>query len=62
MRTILNIRGELNNLNLLKNKHIPDMYLRASHEQRLDLLRGFMDTDGYFNKTRKRFVMATTQL
>ena len=62
MRTVLNIRGELNNLNLLKNKHIPDVYLRASHEQRLDLLRGFMDTDGYFNKTRKRFVMATTQL
>ena len=62
MRTVLNIRGELNKLNLLKNKHIPDVYLRASHEQRLDLLRGFMDTDGYFNKTRKRFVMATTQL
>ena len=61
-RTILNIRGELNKLGLLNNKHIPDIYLRASHSQRLDLLRGLMDTDGYFNKTRKRFVMATTQL
>ena len=31
---------------LLKNKHIPAIYLRASYEQRLALLQGLMDTDG----------------
>lgn len=30
----------------LKNKHIPSAYLRASPAQRLDLLRGLLDTDG----------------
>ena len=29
------------------SKHIPTQYLRASAEQRLDLLRGLMDTDGH---------------
>lgn len=37
----------LRELNLLKNKHIPDEYMTASYEQRLDLLKGLMDTDGY---------------
>lgn|GEM_PF-2323555 len=31
---------------LLRNKHIPDIYLRASAQQRLSLLQGLMDTDG----------------
>src|SRR5690606_30976253 len=31
---------------LLRNKHIPAAYLRASVEQRLALLQGLMDTDG----------------
>lgn len=60
-RTVYNLRGDLIKLNLLNNKHIPDLYLRASHNQRLDLLRGFMDGDGYFNRPRKRCVMDTTQ-
>lgn len=34
------------NLGLLGNKHIPARYLRASRSQRLDLLRGLIDTDG----------------
>ena len=38
--------SRLRALNVLGNKHIPAEYLRASHEQRLDLLRGLMDTDG----------------
>lgn len=61
MRTVYGLRTQLKKLNLLGNKHIPDIYLRSSYKQRLDLLRGLMDTDGYFNKTRKRFVMATGQ-
>ena len=59
--TILGIYGKLKELNLINNKHIPDIYQRASYEQRLDLLRGLMDTDGYYNPKRKRFVMETAQ-
>lgn len=34
---------------VLKNKHIPRDYLVASVAQRLELLRGLMDTDGHCN-------------
>lgn len=59
-KTIYGIRGKLNKLGILNNKDIPDIYLRSSHRQRLDLLRGFMDTDGYYNKKGDRCVMITT--
>lgn len=39
--------GELRGLGLLRNKHIPSMYLRASLAQRLALLQGLMDADGH---------------
>ena len=61
MRTIYNIRNKLKDLGVLHNKFIPDLYMRASYQQRLDLLRGLMDTDGYYHASRKRFVMGTTQ-
>ena len=35
---------------VMMNKHIPTVYLRASVEQRLALLRGLMDTDGYVDE------------
>ena len=60
-RTIYGIHTELRKLNLLFNKHIPDIYMRSSFNQRLDLLRGFMDSDGYYNRKRNRCVMATTK-
>lgn len=41
-------------------KRIPAAYLRASREQRLSLLRGLMDTDGNWNRPRKRAVYNTT--
>lgn len=41
------LQVELRALDLLCNKHIPQQYLRASAEQRLALLQGLMDTDGY---------------
>ncbi len=44
------LQVQLRQLGLLKNKHIPTNYLRASLPQRLDLLRGLMDTDGYVSK------------
>lgn len=40
------IHSTLRAMGLLKNKHVPEMYLRASEAQRLDLLRGLMDSDG----------------
>jgi len=61
LRTVSGLRAELRKLDLLENKHIPTIYLLSSYDQRLDLLRGFMDADGYYNPTRKRFVMATTR-
>ena len=36
----------LRNLNLLNEKHIPNNYLYGSIEQRYELLRGLMDSDG----------------
>lgn len=33
-------------LNLYKNKHIPEIYKQASKEQRLELVKGLMDSDG----------------
>lgn len=59
--TIFGIYHILKDLNLINNKHIPNIYQRASYEQRLDLLRGLMDTNGYYNPKRKRFVMETSQ-
>jgi hypothetical protein len=60
-RTVFGLTKELNKLGLLKNKHIPEIFLKSSYEQRLLILNGLMDSDGYYNKTRKRFVMSTTR-
>ena len=40
-------KNQLRDAGVLGNKHIPAAYLRASWSQRLGLLRGLMDTDGY---------------
>lgn len=39
----------LRDLNLLNNKHIPDLYKINSREIRLKLLAGLLDSDGHFN-------------
>jgi intein/homing endonuclease len=44
--TIYGIWNRFVALGLAGNKHIPEIYLRASYEQRLALLQGLMDTDG----------------
>jgi len=41
------LRGELRAAGLLGNKHIPVQFMRASYDQRLELLQGLMDSDGY---------------
>lgn len=65
--------SRLNQLNLLNNKHIPTLYLRASIDQRLALLQGLMDSDGSvfvngnnialeFSVTRKSLAYDTIEL
>jgi len=44
------LRTKLRKLDLIKNKHIPDIYLRSSVENRIALLQGLMDTDGSIDK------------
>lgn len=36
---------------MFRNKHIPAVYLRASFDQRMALIQGLMDSDGYIAKT-----------
>lgn len=38
---------KLRELSLIQNKHIPEVYLFSSIEQRTSLLQGLMDSDGY---------------
>jgi LAGLIDADG-like domain len=47
---VLNLYPALKKLGVIKNKHIPSMYLRASAAQRLALLQGLMDSDGWCTK------------
>jgi len=58
-RTTLNQTGKFRELNLLHNKHIPEIYFRASFNQRLELLQGLMDTDGNVNSVRKQAVFTS---
>jgi len=44
--TIEGLRVRLRLMGLIQNKHIPQEYLESSIEQRWELLRGLMDTDG----------------
>lgn len=56
--TVYGLRTLLNKNNLLMDKHIPLDYLLSSYNQRLELLQGLMDTDGYYNKVRKRYIFS----
>lgn len=47
-------RDVLRKNGLIQNKHIPDVYMTASVEQRMELLRGLMDTDGSVEKQSGR--------
>ena len=51
---------ELKNENLLNNKHIPDNYIYNSKKNRLELLAGLIDTDGYINKKDGRVCFSNT--
>lgn len=45
--------------NITIEKYINDMYLTASVEQRLELLAGIIDTDGYLDKKKQRYIITT---
>jgi len=45
----------LRSIDVFKNKHIPDIYLVNSRENRLQLLAGLLDTDGYYMVRSKGF-------
>ena len=63
------LQVDLRGAGVLSDKHVPALYLRASIDQRLALLQGLMDTDGYaatshveFCNTRKVLVDAVVEL
>ena len=70
-RGMKGLKVKLKKLGILANKYIPAEYLRASYQQRLDLLRGLCDTDGYCSKedggceisfSNKRLIEETLEL
>lgn len=45
-----NVYEDFKKLTVLNNKHIPTNYLQGSVEQRLELLRGILDSDGSYSE------------
>ncbi|MDD3500469.1 MAG: replicative DNA helicase [Sulfurovum sp.] len=43
------LQGKLRTLGVIDNKHIPHDYLTGSKEQRMALLAGLIDSDGYYD-------------
>lgn len=58
--SIPRLTAQLRATGVLKNKHIPLLYLRASLEQRTALLQGLMDTDGYVDPGNGKCEFTTT--
>ena len=52
--TVHDMAWRLRSLGLLGNKHVPEAYLRASKDQRIALLQGFMDSDGSIAKANRQ--------
>lgn len=44
---VAGLQAQLRALGVLGSKHVPDIYFRGSRPQRLALLQGLMDTDGW---------------
>ena len=58
-KNVYGLMSILKQIGVLNNKHIPDEYLLSSYNQRINLLRGLMDADGYYDKIHKTFIMRT---
>ncbi len=54
------LSSQLRNLGLREGKYVPRMYLEAGIEQRLALLQGLMDTDGYVDDVAGRCEFTST--
>jgi len=50
MKKETSLSEELRIMDLFNNKHIPNEYMYSSRGQRLELLKGLMDSDGYIDK------------
>lgn len=61
-RCILGLSTQLRKLGILDEKDIPDNLLLTSYNFKWEILCGLMDSDGYYNKKRNRYVMSTTRL
>lgn len=60
-RQIYGLQKSLRLSGLLRNKHVPSAYLRASEKQRWALVQGLMDTDGYADSRQGKCEFTTTQ-
>jgi hypothetical protein len=58
--TIHGLAPQLRAAGVFGNKHIPAIYLRASEQQRRELLRGLMDTDGSVSAATRCCEFTTT--
>lgn len=56
------LNSELEAMALLRNKRVPEMYMRASIDQRLALLQGLMDSDGYIDDIGRCEFVNTNEL
>lgn len=56
------ILDSLRALNLIDNKHIPDIYKHNSKEKRLRLLAGIIDSDGYSDKRMDIDILLTDKI
>ena len=66
---VAEVRGQANDilkkfqdLKLINNKHIPKIYLENSIENRLKVLAGLLDTDGYLESTKYEITQKSTIL
>lgn len=57
---ILGLKRQLRETGLLGSKHVPSAYLRGSAGQRLGLLQGLMDADGWIDEARGRVYFGST--
>lgn len=60
-RTVTCLRGVLSQCGLLNNKHVPKVVHGMPLRYRQDLIRGLMDTDGTYNRARKRAEFTSVQ-
>lgn len=59
-RQVIGLAKLLRVAGVLRNKHIPAVYLRSSAAQRWALLQGLMDTDGYADARQGKCEFTTT--